>query len=84
MLQEELDWIVTELCMPHVLNEVRLELRLGRTTVTLVRVLAIALHMVGTGSSDRIDKVELVVDHQVTVLVRCSNIYVILVSHFSC
>ena len=66
----ELLWVVAELSVPHVLNEVRLELHLDRTSVTLVVHLIIApkaLNVVGAGASDRIDKVQVVIDCKVTV-----------------
>ena len=59
-----------ELSVPHILNEVRLVLRLGLATVTLVVhliVLPIALNVVGASASDRIDKVQVVTARQVTV-----------------
>ena len=53
----ELLRVVAELSAPHVLDEIRVELRLGRPTVTHLRVLPIALNVVGAGASDRIDNV---------------------------
>ena len=56
--------------MRHVLNGIRLELHLDRPTETLVVHLIvppIALNVVGADASDRIDKVQVVIDRKVAV-----------------